>query len=387
MHSLRVIKYLLFAALLTVVFGVPAPAFAKEKEHTVRAGESLARIADFYGVGQRDLRELNGLGKTEPVRAGQTLTIPSELRGGASNGHKVKRGDSIASIARKYKVTRKELMAANKLGKGARLKLGRTLIIPDKDGKTKSKREKSVKPRKLVKSGELVPGGVRHTIQCGQSLWVIARAYNTTKETLAKANGFEPETPLKAGQKILIPGAKKVVPMRIKGFNIQTTHFVAIKTNKSANLRLIAKNGRVNQRSRKILSRLAAPKKTKRVKNFHPRLLNMLQRVAERFPGHTIEIVSGYRPRKKGGKKSKHNEGRAIDFRVRGIPRAELYEFIKAMPKVGAGYYPNSTFVHLDVRDRKTLWTDVSGPGEPAQMVDPNNPKDAEAEADVETTE
>ena len=35
--------------------------------------------------------------------------------------------------------------------------------------------------------------------------------------------------------------------------------------------------------------------------------------------------------------------------------------------KVGVGYYPNSSFVHLDVRkDRSAFWIDYSGPGERA---------------------
>ena len=37
------------------------------------------------------------------------------------------------------------------------------------------------------------------------------------------------------------------------------------------------------------------------------------------------------------------------------------------MKKVGVGYYPNSSFVHLDVRkDRSAFWIDYSGPGERA---------------------
>ena len=55
-----------------------------------------------------------------------------------------------------------------------------------------------------------------------------------------------------------------------------------------------------------------------------------------------------------------------MDFRVRGISNKKLYDYIRKFPKVGAGYYPNSTFVHMDVRKRKFLWTDISAPGEPS---------------------
>jgi hypothetical protein len=64
------------------------------------------------------------------------------------------------------------------------------------------------------------------------------------------------------------------------------------------------------------------------------------------------------------------------------VDRKELYLFIKELPKVGAGYYPNSVFVHMDVRRKPGVWTDYSGPGQPAQMRRPDI--DPEALADSE---
>ena len=70
---------------------------------------------------------------------------------------------------------------------------------------------------------------------------------------------------------------------------------------------------------------------------------------------------------------------------MRGIENIELYNFLKTLPKVGVGYYPNSTFVHLDVRDRKYMWTDVSEPGEPARYVRSGEPGSAEQIASEST--
>ncbi len=366
---------------------IPFPGEVTGSEYTVKAGDSVARVADFHGVSQDDLRAANGLNKTASVRIGQKLVIPHELRSGAIRGHVIKKGDTLASIAKKHKVSIKALSTANKLTKSSKLKLGRTLIIPDtEDDADPVYRPKKV--NKLVKSGEKVAGGVRHTIQLGQSLWIIARAYNTSGARIAKANGFSVKEPLSAGRTILIPGAKDVVPVRVKGFAIQAVQFVSVWNNKQAKLKLLTKSGKINKRSRRLLSRLAGPKKkTKRIRLLHPRLIHMLQRVAERFPGHTIEIVSGYRPRKRGTRVSKHNQGRAVDFRVKGISKTELYDFIKELPKVGAGYYPNSVFVHLDVRDKTTVWTDYSGVGESPQYTAPGADRNVEAEADALSTE
>jgi LysM repeat protein len=353
------------------------------KEYVVQPGDSIAKVADFHGISQDSLRAANGLRKGAPLRVGQKLVIPHELRSGSVGSHVVRKGDTLASIAKKHKVSVRELAAANKLTKTSKLRLGRTLVIPD----TEDDADEVYRPKrtsKLVESGEKVAGGVRHTVQPGQSLWIIARAYNTSGARIARANGFETSEPLNVGREILIPGAREVVPVRVKGFVAQPIRFLSVWNNKSAKLKLLTRSGKINQRSRRILSRLAGPKKkTRRVKLLHPRLIHMLQRVAERFPGHTIEVISGYRPRKRGAKLSKHNQGRAIDFRVKGVPRKELYDYIKELPKVGAGYYPNSVFVHLDVRDKTTLWTDYSGVGEAARMTPPDE-ENVEAAADVE---
>jgi LysM repeat protein len=362
---------------------IPFPGEVTGSEYTVKEGDSIARIADFHGISQGDLRAANGLSKEATVRPGQRLAIPYELRSGALKGHVIRKGDTLASIAKRYRVSVRELTAANKLDKDGALTLGRTLIIPD----TEDDASAVYKPKKvdtLVKSGEKVAGGVRHTVQPGQSLWIIARAYNTSSVKIAKANGFSTDSPLNVGDVILIPGAKEVVPVRVKGYVIQPVVFISVWNNESANLRLLSSSGRINQRSRKILSKLAGPKKkTKRIQLFHPRLIHMLQRVAERFPGHAVEIISGYRPHKRGTKISKHNQGRAVDFRIRGISNKELYDFIKELPKVGAGYYPNSVFVHLDVRDQKTLWTDYSGVGEEADYSRPSGERNVEAASDA----
>ena len=101
---------------------------------------------------------------------------------------------------------------------------------------------------------------------------------------------------------------------------------------------------------------------SKNVMRVHPGLLSRLQRVANRFPGKTIEILSGHRPDARDT--SRHHHGRALDMRVAGVSRETLRDFLRTFPETGVGYYPNSYFVHMDVRDDKGYWVDRSGPGE-----------------------
>jgi len=97
----------------------------------------------------------------------------------------------------------------------------------------------------------------------------------------------------------------------------------------------------------------------------HWRLATLLVAVQARFPAHQLVVVSGVRDGRGGHRPANHGRGRALDFRVEGVPNRVLFDMLRAsFADVGVGYYPNSTFVHLDVRERATVWVDYSGPGE-----------------------
>lgn len=98
-------------------------------------------------------------------------------------------------------------------------------------------------------------------------------------------------------------------------------------------------------------------------------LLSRIDAVARHFPGRPISLVSGYRPQSRG---SLHQSARALDLRVAGVSNEDLVAFCKTLPDTGCGYYPNSSFVHLDVRNPGTgsvTWIDASGPGEAPRYV------------------
>jgi hypothetical protein len=111
------------------------------------------------------------------------------------------------------------------------------------------------------------------------------------------------------------------------------------------------------------------------VRRLDSRLLERLELAVDRFrkdskdaPARVI-LVSGYRPR---SAHSYHQLGRALDFRIDGVTNEALVAFCKTLPDTGCGYYPNSLFVHMDVRNARTghiTWIDISGPGEAPKYV------------------
>jgi hypothetical protein len=117
---------------------------------------------------------------------------------------------------------------------------------------------------------------------------------------------------------------------------------------------------------------------TPSVRLIHSRLLWALQKVADAFPRRAIYLYSGYRP-PRGGKPTSgthhsfHADGRATDVHVMGVANADLFRLCRTLPDVGCGFYPNSKFVHIDVRapgSGRAYWVDASHPGEPSRYVD-----------------
>jgi len=109
------------------------------------------------------------------------------------------------------------------------------------------------------------------------------------------------------------------------------------------------------------------------VRRVDPRLAQRMQDVVDHFSKPNapakIFVISGYRPASVG---SMHSTGRAIDFRVEGAKNEDVVAFCKTLNDTGCGFYPNSSFVHIDVRDPgagHVTWIDASGPGETPRYV------------------
>jgi hypothetical protein len=109
------------------------------------------------------------------------------------------------------------------------------------------------------------------------------------------------------------------------------------------------------------------------IRRVDSRLVERLELAVEHFrkAGKVakVQLISGVRPRSAG---SYHQSGRALDYRIDGVTNEALVAFCKTLPDTGCGYYPNSLFVHMDVRERgagHVAWIDISKPGETPKYV------------------
>ncbi len=155
----------------------------KTFKHRVRRGETVSSIALKYGVSMQALFVANSLSRRGMIRAGQHLTI--------SNGfddtdiHRVRRGESLSTIARKYRVSLRRLMQVNHLRKTSVIRPGQALIVPD--------------------GGYRARSGHKHRIRRGETISSIARKYAVRMSRLLKVNRLRKTSVIRAGHYLVIP--------------------------------------------------------------------------------------------------------------------------------------------------------------------------------------
>ncbi len=95
--------------------------------YVVRDGDSLSRIAQLFNVSVNTILWANDLPTGSSIQPGQTLIIlpVSGIK------YTVKKDDTVASIAKKYKADVDEISSYNGFAKNASLEISSELIIPD----------------------------------------------------------------------------------------------------------------------------------------------------------------------------------------------------------------------------------------------------------------
>ena len=111
---------------------VPAPKYGRNVVHRVKKGDSLWTIAKKYGTTTKNIQKLNHLRTTE-LHKGQVLTIfdnkqtPPKVEGLAT--YQVKSGDSPFLIAKRHKMTLKRFLYLNQLWPDDTIYPGQTVYI------------------------------------------------------------------------------------------------------------------------------------------------------------------------------------------------------------------------------------------------------------------
>ena len=236
---------------------------------------------------------------------------------------------------------------------------------------------------------------VQHTVARGHTLLSIAHRYHVSVRAILEANHIKDPTHLKVGATLVIPGVTAspqratlgsgksgVLSFAMRAKTPGVVHATRLATNEDFTIR-VARRGRLSPNALSTFEHMLRSS-AGLTHPIDPRLIALLGTVSDHFGSRRLEIISGFRPytTTQYTPHSNHNIGRAIDFRIVGVPNEVLRDYCRTLRNVGVGYYPNSTFVHLDVRATPGFWIDYSRPGEAPRYDAPNSDAD-EGTSDV----
>src|SRR5580692_6325375 len=185
---------------------VPEDKWTSWRLHSVGEGESLADIARRYRVTIAAIESANHLQPHASLPAGFLVNVPTAPPVIHLVSYKVQRGDSLEGIAERFDVTVAQLKKWNKI-RGSSVPRGSRLRIyaggpPDDSAphaKAKSAQSASASVQKVDSKTSGPPDAIEHRVKHGETLYSIARAYGTTVASLRQSNPFLASRALAAG--------------------------------------------------------------------------------------------------------------------------------------------------------------------------------------------
>lgn len=182
------------------ISSLPAPENVAVENYKVKRGDTLSRVAKRFSIAPSELKRLNGL-KSSTLKAGATLVISQPRTGNAEfarvqnelfgksrsaaaaqrtvSRYKVRRGDTLSTIARKHGLSTKQLANLNGLRGKTHVRLGQVLKVT-----TSAKRTQTASRS----SGRRSTKRISYAVRKGDTLFSISKRYNVTVEQIRDWN-------------------------------------------------------------------------------------------------------------------------------------------------------------------------------------------------------
>jgi membrane-bound lytic murein transglycosylase D len=180
------------------------PAYSPPKRqyvyHRVRRGETLGKLAARYRTSVRAIAKANRIRTNSVIRVGQKLKIPvkgskpvyvakkkkSKVDKSKPVRYRVRRGDSLWSVARKHHTNIKEITRANRL-RTTSLRVGQVLVIP--------------RGTATASSGSLTK---TYRVRRGDTPFKIAQNHSMQLKQFLRINDLSPRSKIYPGQSLLV---------------------------------------------------------------------------------------------------------------------------------------------------------------------------------------
>jgi membrane-bound lytic murein transglycosylase D len=204
---------------------IPASERITFKLATARKGQTVAALADEYGVPATLIYDANPGLKGGKLRAGREIVIPT---GGPASvavarevarsapaddapvgrrTHTVRKGETLSGIARRYGVSQAQLKRWNGL-KSSQVRAGQRLKVGGSTSRTVVADASAAERRQHAKGGGSREAGAvkarTHKVRKGETLSAIAAKYGVTVDSIRQANGMS-SSKVMAGKTLKIP--------------------------------------------------------------------------------------------------------------------------------------------------------------------------------------
>ena len=181
-------------------------------KYTVKRGDTLWGISNQYGVNVSDLARINNV-TADTLKVGMVLTIPSSSGNNPDNMfmYTVKKGDSLWNISKVYSTSVEEIKRINNLTSNT-LYIGQVIRIP----------EMYTKEEDMV-----VPSYINYKVVSGDTLYSISKKYGISIDTIVSDNGLKNNI-LSIGQNLKIRSNSTLVE-ECFGEDISTNKYIVVK--------------------------------------------------------------------------------------------------------------------------------------------------------------
>jgi len=216
----------IFVVFLFVAALLPTVSLAEDIIHVVQPGETLFRISQRYSVDMELIAQANNISNLSQIYSGQELTIP-DLSEAVENPliaaepirHVIQPGETLASIANKYGLTVQQLAQINNIANPDRILRGDTLTVfaaaPEAEANAETD---TTAPETAVETDaaadapvtEPIVNGTSYVVQPGETLAMIAQRNGITWPAIVQANNISDPNQVQAGQTIIIPTATSI---------------------------------------------------------------------------------------------------------------------------------------------------------------------------------
>ncbi len=191
----RTYPFIRIACLALLLFSaISQPILALDKIHVVKRGDTLASIARQYDVSISELAAYNAIDHHDYIFVGQRMLVPNVSTQVVQplGIHTVRVGDDLSHIAQEHGVALEKLLSYNGLTSAADIWVGQPILVPVTADPTAARQN--------------------HRVRTGETLFSIARHYGVQLEALASHNQLSDLGAIRAGQTLTIPRVPSPAP-------------------------------------------------------------------------------------------------------------------------------------------------------------------------------